>query len=424
MLLVNPGGPGSGGLETAGEVAAQLPADVSAQYDVIGFDPRGVGRSEPSLDCTPGHHKPPRPDPIPGSAADERAGVAQARAFAEACGSKYGDTLRHMDTVSTARDMDLIRAALGAGQVSYFGRSYGSYLGAVYAALFPQRVRRLVLDSIVADADWYTAGLRQARAFDTHHKAFTEWMARHDSTYNLGTDAAAIEARWYRMREAMRQAPADGRVGPAELEDMFKAGGMDNRLWPYLAEAFVAYVRQGDSTGIVEIHDWTTGRGAPGNGISSGQAVTCRDAPWPRDWRTWHSDTAAVHREAPFWAWNNTWSLAPCAFWPVASLAPLDLTNRRIPPALILQATDDAATLYEDALRMRRLLHGSRLVVEQGGFNHLTALVPGRPNPCVDTHVSRYLRDGALPAHDTTCPPLPEPQPTTARGARPFPEGA
>lgn len=161
-LLVNPGGPGGSGLGLAGFVAKNLSAKVAARYDIIGFDPRGVGASSPALDCLPGYARPVRPDPVPHGVHEEQANLARAVSFARACGVKYGPLLRYFDTVSTARDMDRVRAALGAARISYLGYSYGTYLGAVYARLFPQRVRRLVLDSVVDPTGvWYDDNVDQ-----------------------------------------------------------------------------------------------------------------------------------------------------------------------------------------------------------------------------------------------------------------------
>jgi pimeloyl-ACP methyl ester carboxylesterase len=131
-LLVNPGGPGGSGRTLAGFVATTLPKPVAAQYDVIGFDPRGVGRSRPALNCRPGHFEPVRPDSVPVTPAVEQANLLRAKAFADACGEKYADLLPYIDTVSAVRDMDRIRQALGAKKLNYFGYSYGTYLGAVY----------------------------------------------------------------------------------------------------------------------------------------------------------------------------------------------------------------------------------------------------------------------------------------------------
>ncbi|MFJ2226012.1 alpha/beta hydrolase [Streptomyces halstedii] len=420
-LLVNPGGPGGSGLSLAGFVASALPAKVAAQYDVIGFDPRGVGDSTPALDCVPGYFDPVRPGSVPDSLRSERANRERAASFAAACGEKHGDLLPYMDSVSAAKDLDVIRQALGARQINYFGYSYGTYLGAVYAKLFPERVRRLVLDSIVdPDGVWYEDNLGQDYAFDARHKAFTAWVAKHDATYRLGTDPAKVEAAWYRMRDAVRKRPAGGTVGPSELEDIFLPGGYYNGYWPELAEVFAAYVNDADEDALATAYEDFAAVDASGdNGYSVYTAVQCRDAAWPRSWTTWRNDTARAHSKAPLMAWNNTWYNAPCATWPVAPLNPVRVTNDRIPPALLFQATDDAATPYEGGVTMHRKLKGSSLVVEEGGGNHGISL---SGNDCLDAYLVDYLTDGTLPRSggsgpDAVCDALPDPEPASAAKA-------
>ncbi|MGW7198590.1 alpha/beta hydrolase [Streptomyces chryseus] len=415
-LLVNPGGPGGSGLSLAGFVAGSLPEKVAAQYDVVGFDPRGVGASEPALDCRPGHFSAVRPDSVPGGAREERDGVGRARAFAEACGEKYGDVLPYIDTVSAARDLDVVRRALGAQRISYFGYSYGTYLGAVYARLFPQRVRRLALDSVVDPTGvWYDNNIAQDHAFDARHKAFAAWVARHDAVYRLGGDPARVEAAWYRMREALRRSPAGGKVGPAELEDTYLPGGYFNGYWPHLAEAFASYVNDKDPAPLVAAYkNFGANDASDDNSYSVYTAVQCRDASWPRDWGTWHEDNWDVHEKAPFSTWNNAWYNAPCAFWPTGRLDPPDVTNDQLPPALLLQATEDAATPYGGGAALHRMLSGSALVVESGGGNHGITL---SGNACLDRYLADYLATGEVPRGsglgeaDAVCDALPDPKP-------------
>ncbi|WP_031168209.1 alpha/beta hydrolase [Streptomyces durhamensis] len=413
-LLVNPGGPGGSGLDLAGFVASALPRNVSAQYDVIGFDPRGVGASSPALDCSPGHFKTVRPDTVPATAALERTNLARAQSFAAACDRKYADVLPYVDTVSAARDMDLVRAALGAPEISYFGYSYGTYLGAVYARLYPERVRRLVLDSIVDPTGvWYEDNLGQDYAFDDRHRALMAWIARYDSAYHLGRDPQKVEAQWYAMRTALAKKPADGAVGASELEDTFIPGGYYNGYWPYLAEAFAAYVHDGKTGPLVEAYENLGAVDGPGdNGYSVYSAVQCRDTSWPADWQQWHSDAWAVYAKAPFMAWNNVWYNAPCAFWPTAKRKPVDVANAELPPALLFQATDDAATPYPGGVTVHRLLAGSSLVVEQGGGNHGITLAG---NACLDGYLAAYLTDGRVPrgpgVADAVCAKSPDPKP-------------
>jgi pimeloyl-ACP methyl ester carboxylesterase len=419
-LLVNPGGPGGSGLTLAGYIAATLPKAVAAQYDVIGFDPRGVGKSKPALNCRPGHFNPVRADSVPVTAAIERANLTRAKAFADACGRKYADLLPYIDTVSVVRDMDRIRQALGARKINYFGYSYGTYLGAVYGKLHPDRVRRFVLDSVVDPTGvWHEDNLNQDHAFNDRHRAFMAWVAKHHSTYKLGTDPAAIETKWYAMRAALAEKPANKRVGPSELEDTFLPGGYYDGYWPYLAEAFAAYVNTKDVGPLVEAYDTFAAVDAAGeNGYSVYTSVQCRDAAWPRPWTTWRAENWAMYDKAPFMTWNNAWYNAPCAFWPTSSLLPPSVANAELPPVLLFQATDDAATPYQGGAMMHTLLRGSSMVVEEGGGNHGITL---SGNSCLDKHLTAYLTDGTVPRGsgevDAVCKALPAPKPLSARSA-------
>ncbi|MEU7550760.1 alpha/beta hydrolase [Streptomyces sp. NPDC044571] len=415
-LLVNPGGPGGSGRALAGFIASALPKDVAAQYDVIGFDPRGVGKSEPALDCGGSHFAPVRPDSVPLEPQTERANLDRVKAFAESCQTKHADVLPHIGTVSAARDIEAVRIALGAPKVSYFGYSYGTYLGAVYAKLHPGRVHRLVLDSVVDPGGvWYEDNLAQDLAFDARHKAFLAWVAQYDGKYRLGSDPAAVERRWYAMRAALRETPAGGKVGPAELEDTYMPGGYYNGYWPSLAEAFSAYAVDQDAKPLVAAYErFGAVEPSAGNGYSVYTAVQCRDSAWPQDWNQWRADMWRTHIRAPFMTWNNAWYNAPCAFWKTEPLKAPDVTNADLPPALLLQATEDAATPFGGALGMKERLKGSALVVEEGGGNHGISM---SGNKCLDEKVAAYLRTGT--AADATCPAQPAPKPTTATRAVP-----
>ncbi|MHC3468826.1 alpha/beta hydrolase [Streptomyces sp. 7R007] len=419
-LLVNPGGPGGSGLSLAGFVASSLPKTVAAQYDVIGFDPRGVGKSKPALDCKPGYFNPVRPDSVPSTPAVEKADLQRAVSFAAACGRKYAGVLPYINTLQTVRDMDSIRAAVGAEKTSYFGYSYGTYLGAVYAKLFPHRVKRLVLDSIVDPTGvWYDDNIGQDYAFNDRHRALMSWIAKYNSTYKLGTDPEKIEAKWYAVRKALAKKPAGGKVGAAEFEDTFIPGGYYNGYWPYLAEAFAAYVNDKNADPLVEAYENFAAVDSSGdNGYSVYTSVQCRDASWPRDWDQWRKDNWAVYEQAPFMAWNNAWYNAPCAFWPTDSLRPVNVANGKLPPVLLFQATNDAATPYEGGLTVHHLLADSSLVVEQGGGNHGITL---SGNTCLDKYLSAYLSDGTVPRGggdvDAVCPKLPDPKPLSSSAA-------
>jgi pimeloyl-ACP methyl ester carboxylesterase len=417
VLLVNPGGPGASGLPFAATTAAGLSPDVAARYDIVGFDTRGVGASVPSLSCDPAFFSKPRPDYVPASAAAERVLVDRARGYAADCERKFGWLLPYMTTADLARDMDSIRAALGQRQVSYYGVSYGTYLGQVYATLFPHRIRRMVLDSVVNPAGaWYADNIGQDYAFQARMMAFFSWIARNDAVYRLGATEPAVNSTFSAAMDQLESRPISGPsgplIGPDELTDTFLIGGYSDSWWPFLAAALSGYLHARSGAGLVTLYDDVGKQGE--NEFAVYTAVECSDVHWPRSWAYWNSDTRKVYARAPFETWGNAWFNAACAFWPVNGPAkPMAIHGAGLPPILMLQGTLDAATPYQGALVARRLLPSARLVVVEGGGNHGQSLaVP--PNTCINGYLDRYLADGSLPARpgivNATCPPVPAPR--------------
>jgi pimeloyl-ACP methyl ester carboxylesterase len=415
-LLVNPGGPGASGLGLAASVAQGLDPSVAADYTIIGFDPRGVGSSIPALHCDSSFFAGVRPNYIPATPAAEQVLIGRARAYAAGCQRRFGWLLPHMTTIDAARDMDSIRAALGAQQISYFGYSYGTYLGQVYATLYPHRVRRMVLDSTVdPQGAWYADNISQDYAFQGRLLAFFSWIAAHNAFYHLGSTRQAVGQAWYRARAQLMAHPVAGpsgpMIGPDEFDDTFLPGGYSNTLWPGLAAALATYL-QGHSTALLKTEYSQFGTQGE-NGFAVYNAVECSDVNWPRSWAKWNADTRRVYRTAPFQAWDNAWYNAACAFWPVHGPAqPLRIRGAGLPGILMIQGTLDAATPYAGAQVAHRLLPSARMVVVQGGGNHGQSLaVP--PNTCVDGYVNRYLADGSLPPGpgpvNAVCAPTPAP---------------
>ncbi len=245
------------------------------------------------------------------------------------------------------------------------------------------------------------------------------WVAKYDARYGLGTDPERIEAAWYAMRAALAKKPAGDKVGAAELEDTFVPGAYYNGYWPYLAEAFAAYVNHKDPDPLVEVYEnFGAVDAADDNSYSIYTAVQCRDAFWPRDWHQWRKDNWAAYEKAPFMTWNNAWYNAPCAFWPTDAARPVSIANGQLPPALLFQATNDAATPHEGGVTVHDLLARSSLVVEQGGGNHGITL---SGNACLDKYLATYLSDGTVPrgigTRDAVCDALPDPKPLTSKTA-------
>jgi pimeloyl-ACP methyl ester carboxylesterase len=417
-LLVNPGGPGGSGLSLAAFVAGGLNRSVASEYDIVGFDTRGVGSSVPSLHCDPSFFSRARPDYIPATRAAEQVLENRAKAYAADCERRYGWLLPYMTTQNIARDMDSIRAAMGQQKISYFGYSYGTYLGQVYATLFPQRVHRMVLDSVVDPTGaWWGDNIEQDHAFEGRIKAFFAWVARYQSVYHLGSTATQVSHSWHRARADLAARPVPGPsgplIGPDEYDDTFLVGGYDNGYWPGLAAALAAYRHTGSTSQLTAQYDQEGVQNE--NEFAVYNAVECADVNWPRSWATWDSATRKVYTTAPFEAWDNAWFNAACAFWPVRGPArPLRISGGGLPGILMLQGTLDAATPYAGAQRAHRLLPSARMVVVVGGGNHGQSLA-NPPNPCVDGYLNRYLATGALPSApglvNATCPALPDPTP-------------
>ena len=316
ILLVNPGGPGASGLSLAAEVAQGLSPGVAAQYDIVGFDPRGVGSSVPALSCDRSFFGGPRPNYIPANPAAEQVLINRAKTYAADCGKRFGWLLPHMTTQDMARDMDAIRAAFGVSKINYYAFSYGTYLGQVYATLFPDRVRRMVLDSVVDPTGvWYADNVDQDYAFQGRMEAFFAWVAKYDETYHLGSTAAQVQAAWYRARNRLLAHPVNGTIGADEFDDTFLQGGYLDELWPGFAQALSSYLNEGQAGDLITQYQ---GYGKQGeNEFAVYNAVQCSDVGWPRNWSFWTSDTERIYAKAPFQAWDNAWFNAACAFWPV-----------------------------------------------------------------------------------------------------------
>jgi pimeloyl-ACP methyl ester carboxylesterase len=418
VLLVNPGGPGGTGRSLAAFVAAGLSPAVASEYDIVGFDTRGTGASVPSLHCAPSFFGQARPDSIPASRAAEQVLIGRAKTYAADCQRKYGWLLPHMTTRDIAADLDAIRVALHQPKISYFAYSYGTYIGQVYATLFPSRVRRMVLDSTVNPADvWYADNLKQDYAFQARIQAFFAWAAGYDSTYHLGSTAAAVSQAWHQARRQLIAQPVNSPtgplIGPDEFDDTFLAGGYDDQYWPDLALSLSAYLRQGNAGPLVRLYRQAGVQNE--NEFAVYNAVECSDVAWPRTWATWDADARKVFARAPFEAWGNTWFNAACAFWPVHGPArPLQIKGAGLPGMLMIQGTLDPATPYAGALEARRLLPSARMVLVQGSGNHGQSLA-NPPNSCVDGYLNRYLATGALPGQpglvSATCPASPLPIP-------------
>ncbi|GAA2328694.1 alpha/beta hydrolase [Streptomyces kunmingensis] len=418
-FVFNPGGPGGNGMYFP--LVRMVPEwkRLGAAYDLVGYAPRGVGRSAP-LSCRGPEElvKHPTQAPTYPSDAYKKERIAQAKAYARGCARRNPD-LRHYTTLNNARDLDVLRAALGEKRLTYMGASYGTYIGAVYAQLFPSHVRRMVFDSAV-DPDphhiWYGNNLDQSAAFELRWADFRAWVAKHHDTYHLGTTPGAVQASYERASAKLARKPAGGKVGPGQLQSAFLQVGYYDDYWPMRATALSRYLK-GDPKPLI-------GQAAPNpraaaeneNSRAVYTAVECNDAPWPTDFRTWDRDTTRLARTAPFEAWDNTWMNLPCAYWSAPRQEPVDVRTLpgALPPTLILAAERDAATPYAGARELNRRLDGSVLVTERGAGTHGVA---GGANACVNGHFDAYVLEGRLPERrSSSCAPHAEPTPLSPSG--------
>jgi pimeloyl-ACP methyl ester carboxylesterase len=420
VMLVNPGGPGASGRALASEVAQGIDQKVASEYDIVGFDPRGVGGSTPALSCDSSFFSGVRPDYIPANAAAEQVLINRAKTYAAGCEKQYGWFLPYETTQNTARDLDQIRQAFGVQQVTYYGFSYGTYLGQVFGTMFPSHVRRMVLDSTVDPTGaWYTDNIEQDYAFQGRIDAFFAWAAKYDSTYHLGSTQAQVQASYYKIRGELAQTPVSGPNGPTvgadELDDTIVEGGYLNAFWPPFAQALSDYAANGNGAGILDIYQNVGVQNE--NEFAVYNAVECGDVNWPRNWSKWQSDTETAYKAAPFESWDNAWYNAACAFWPVTGPAQaFQVNGAQLPPVLMLQGTLDAATPYAGAQDAHKLLPTARMVVVAGGGNHGQSL-QSPADTCVQNHLDAYLSAGTVPTApgqvNATCAPTPDPKPTS-----------
>ncbi|MEW1613429.1 MULTISPECIES: alpha/beta hydrolase [unclassified Streptomyces] len=411
-FVYNPGGPGASGITfpLMGEMSGWK--EVAAAYDMVGYAPRGVGASAP-LSCQQpaAFAKSPTDSPAHPSAAYKEQRIAQARAYARGCEKNAGEALRHYTSLNNARDLEVLRAALGDDRLTFMGASYGTYIGSLYATLFPSRVRRMVFDSAV-DPDpeqiWYRSNLDQSLAFESRWEDFRRWVAEHHDVYGLGTTPEAVGRHYDDVRAALATEPAGGKVGPGQFQAAFLEAAYYDDYWAMRATALSEYVRGNPEPLITQMSPRAVTAKDDENARAVYTAVECNDARWPEEFEVWDRDHTDLARVAPFQTWDNAFTNLPCAFWPAPRQRPVDVSTEwgELPPVLILAAERDAATPYKGALELRRRLRGAVLVTERDAGTHG---IGGTGNTCVDGHLRRYLLTGATPAGDAQCAPRAEP---------------
>ncbi|MGZ3147696.1 alpha/beta hydrolase [Lentzea chajnantorensis] len=405
VLFTNPGGPGGSGLGLPQFLAK---SDLVQVYDLIGIDPRGVGGST-ALNCrtAPAIAEPEsRP-------ADSEFGkwAAEAREAEEACQRSAGGIRQFVSTPNTARDMDLVRAVLGEPKINYLGYSYGTYLGAVYGTLFPDRLDRSVLDSAVhPEWIWHEQFRQQAVAYRRDAEAWAAWVAERNEKFALGKSPAEVLAAVESVAAKLHATPVEGHTR-SSFDGAMGVGSRYRPLWTDLAD-IVAKLRSGDQpanaqgaqaaqllarTGLQELR----------SGVFD--TVTC-ESDWPTDLDTYYEDMRTFRERYPYGYGIIRAAPMTCTFRSFTPPEPpVRLARAGYPVGIVVQAEGDTQTQYAGGPAMaRRLGHNLITVLDEGKHG----LYNGG-NTCVDRKVNRYLIDGALPGSSSEC--LGDPRPNVPK---------
>ncbi|MGW2870619.1 alpha/beta hydrolase [Kitasatospora sp. NPDC001225] len=403
-LLLNPGGPGNSGVDMVRWGWQSYQGPLHDRYDLVGFDPRGAG------DTTPVHCLDDRTRDQ-WNATDDPA-YDHARILAEACRARHADLLPHLGTRDTARDLDVLRGALGERRLDFLGFSYGTHLGARYAEEFPERTGRLVLDGAVDhSAPAARLGIEAAVAAETGLRAFAAACATEDgAACPLGADPAAAPQRLARFLDGLRDHPlraADGRTLTAALGwvaalDVLSDG---RRSWPRLREALEPAVTRGDADGLLALADGADGRGEDGRYRTPADAfaaISCADGPPPPTEAELRPALAELAARAPLTSGHDPVGIlleADCRSWPYRPAEPpRPVRAPGSAPLLVIGSTADPVTPYAWAERLSAgLEHGVLLTRE--GDGHTAYDKSG----CVRAAVTAFLVDGRLPAAGTHC---------------------
>ncbi|MFJ9608812.1 alpha/beta hydrolase [Kitasatospora sp. NPDC101176] len=407
VLLTVPGGPGGSGVDVPSSAVKRLPQSVLDRYDLVGFDPRGVGRSTP-VNCGLEHDDLAMVKLRPWPAADGSVdgNLATARRVAETCARNGGPVLRSISTRNEARDIDRIREALGERRLSAWGTSYGTYAGAVYATLFPGRTDRIVLDSN-DDPDPARVGRGWLAAFgqgaEDRFPDFARWASAPGNPDRLADTPVEVRPLFLDLAARLDAAPLPWPgANPAELngnvlrETMLESLYADARF-PGLARLVLAGLGRRPLPAPVAPPEQVLQ-----NTIAVSVGTLCNDVSWPADPAALAEDVAAERAARPLTAGMPV-NAMPCAFWPFAPAEPpVRVTDRGPANVLLAQNLRDPATPYRGALRLRAALgERARMVtVDSGGHDVYVA----NGNACGDAVVTDFLVTGRRPAGDTSCP--------------------
>ena len=408
-LVINPGGPGGSGADAAIGSALTLPEDVLRRFDIVGFDPRGVGLSTP-VECLPPELKDrvTAAEPRPSTPEQVDEAFALQQEVANGCAEEYPDSLGTFNTVDTARDMDLLRQSLGDEQLTYLGYSYGTTLGSTYAELFPDRVRALVLDAAVdPDDDPRAEAEQQATSLEASFDAFAANCASLVSGCPLGPDPRRF------VEELLDQAetapipsalPGETRQAtPGVITTAVVAALYDTASWPQLAQGLAA-ARNGDAQAVFSLADAYTGRlqdGTYTNLIDANLAINCADTDPATAVPEEEVRTLATEwgQRFPLFGASSAVGLHTCQVWEAERTPVPERDAEGAAPILVIGNAGDPVTPLPGAVDMAEDLTSGVLLTWQGQGH--TAYPK---TDCVTGAVNAYLIDLLVPQDGLTCP--------------------
>lgn len=410
-LFVNPGGPGGSAVEYAKAADYVVSEDVRRRFDIVGLDPRGVGRSAP-VECLTDEQLDAlgAVDGTPDSPAEEQEVARLAADVGAGCARDSDPVYAHVGTADAARDLDLARALVGDDTLSYLGKSYGTMLGATYAELFPDRVGRMVLDGVLpASLDIVQVTREQAVAFEVALRDFASYCLAQDDCPLTGSvdDAVRQVQEWLASLDA---APLPGRGGEErELNEALAAYAVLSNLYfpgsdyPRLRSALAAAMDRSDPTELLSLLDSRISRGPDGryldNSTEAFYAITCLDRPYTGGVDDVRALAEQWRAEAPTFGPALAWGLLTCADWPVSGEQITSTVAKGSNPILVVSTRKDPATPYQWGQLLVDELDNAALVTYEG-VGH-TAYRDG--SSCVDEAVDRYLLTGVVPAEDPVC---------------------
>jgi pimeloyl-ACP methyl ester carboxylesterase len=421
-LITNPGGPGESGVQDLEKSypdqdgqPSNFGAAVRAQFDIVSFDPRGVGHSDP-VTCLSGRglDRYNAVDTTPSTPEQVQDLAAADQSFAEGCEERSGQLLPFVGTPNAARDMDILRAALGDQKLNYLGYSYGTYLGAVYADLFPTRVGRTVLDgALPPEQSTRQADLDQAVGFQTELTRFiADCVTRPDCPLGQEPGAAATKLAQFFASAQTQAIPTESH---RTLNESLAQTGVLNSLydspssWPQLRSG-LAQAMNGNGQALLRSADEYNGRHGGGHYSNSNEAnvaIDCLDHPdHVRSVADVQAELPAFQKASPLTGASGAWAELLCSYWPVPpQTQPHPVHYSGSPPILVIGNANDPATPYSDAQDLARQLGSSVLLTYD--YDGHTAY--GRGSHCIDDAVDHYLTSGVPPAPGTRCRPDPTP---------------